>query len=249
MKSVYEINGLVHWSEREIDARERFTRFFAEEMRAFLHGQNKAWEFERTEGPLMLPRAMVNPNYTEHDLWAFALHDPKEAAMVARPETTQATYSWMRDRLESQVGLALPYCCWQVGKSFRNEVTDSFRLNQVRLKEFHQQEFQCVYGVGTANDYQENCLPVVQRMLADATGFETRIVDSDRLPSYSLRTVDVEIFYADRWMEICSISKRTDFPIKYSYVNKKNQTMEVDVLVLEVALGLDRITAAWSSKS
>lgn len=248
MKPIYEINGLVHWTEREINARERFTRFFADEVSSFLRSENKAWEIERTEGPIMLPRTMVNPNYTDDDLWMFAQHNTKEQLMVARPETTPATYAWMRHRIEHQDGVGLPYCCWQIGKSFRNESTDAFRLSHVRLKEFHQQEFQCAYTASTMNDYQEKCLEPISTMLADAMSKPTRIVESDRLPSYSLRTMDVEVFYGDRWMEVASISKRTDFPIKFEYLNKKKEKIEADILVLEIAIGLDRVVAAWGDK-
>ena len=99
------------------------------------------------------------------------------------------------------------------------------------------------------NDYQEKCLIPVERMLGDVIGLPTRCVESDRLPSYSLRTMDIEVYYGDRWMEICSISKRTDFPIKFKYQTKKRETIEADVLVLEIAIGLDRVVAAWSAKS
>ena len=75
----------------------------------------------------------------------------------------------------------------------------------------------------------------------------TRIVESDRLPSYSEITMDIEahteafVFAPenDRWMEVCSISRRTDFPQKAKFQTKKG-TVEKDLLVLEIAIGLDR---------
>ena len=246
MKNIYETNGLVHWTEREIKARERFTQFFADEVAALLYRENKAWTIERTEGPIMLPRTMVNPNYTSDDLWTFEKHNDTELQVVARPETTPATYAWMVHRLQNQEGLSLPYCCWQVGKSFRNEITDAFRLSHVRLKEFYQQEFQCAFGIDTKNDYQEKCLEPIRQMLASTIGFPSRIVESDRLPSYSLRTMDIEINTGTRWMEVCSISLRNDFPIKYKYTNKKMETKTTDVRVLEIAIGIDRVIALWS---
>ena len=63
-------------------------------------------------------------------------------------------------------------------------------------------EFQCAYTVDTANDYQEGCLEPMRRMLSLASGLPARIVDSDRLPSYSLRTVDVELDVGERWVNI-----------------------------------------------
>ena len=129
MKPIYKINGLVHWSEREINGRERFTRYFADEISAFLRDQNKAWEIERVEGPIMMPTEMALKHYGDRDLWFMLQREmpADDIGLVARPETTPSTYAWMQHRLESQEGLSLPYCCWQVGKSFRNESTDSFR--------------------------------------------------------------------------------------------------------------------------
>jgi glycyl-tRNA synthetase len=68
----------------------------------------------------------------------------------------------------------------------------------------------------------------------------TRIVPSDRLPAYSEVTMDVEVNNGDKWMEVCSISRRTDFPIRYRSVNRKQEEREHDVFVLEIAIGLDR---------
>lgn len=109
----------------------------------------------------------------------------------------------------------------------------------MRLKEFYQQEFQCVYTTDTKNDYQEAVLEPVRKMIGEMVGLPTRIVESDRLPSYSLRTMDVECNNGDKWMELCSISKRTDFPQKARFVTKKG-IVEKDLEVLEVAIGLDR---------
>jgi glycyl-tRNA synthetase len=218
--------------------RERLIPFFAEEISAFLSGQNKAWQIERTEGPTMMPFALVNPNYDPEDVWLYAGDD----MLVSRPETTASTYAWMVEQLTNHSGLQFPYACWQVGKSFRRE--SDHVLSHMRLKEFYQMEFQCAYNAETANDYQEKALEPIRKMLALATRLPTRIVESDRLPSYSLRTMDVEVDVGARWMEVCSISKRTDFPIKNRFQNKKKEWMETDVLVLEIAIGMDRIIYA-----
>lgn len=68
-----------------------------------------------------------------------------------------------------------------------------------------------------------------------AIGLPARVVPSDRLPSYSLTTMDAEVDNGDKWMEVCSISKRTDFPAKARFGERT-----VDILVLEIAIGLDR---------
>jgi glycyl-tRNA synthetase len=67
----------------------------------------------------------------------------------------------------------------------------------------------------------------------------TRLIASNRLPAYSLKTVDVEIKNSDKWMEVCSISLRTDFSEKARFQTKKG-VVEKELLVLEIAIGLDR---------
>ena len=60
---------------------------------------------------------------------------------------------------------------------------------------------------------------------------ETRCVSSDRLPSYSKQTMDIEVKTPEKWLEICSISDRTDFTD-----NIRN---------VEVAFGLDRLVLCF----
>ena len=81
----------------------------------------------------------------------------------------------------------------------------------------------------------------VRKMFEDIMALPTRIVESDRLPSYSKRTMDIEVWNEDKWMEVCSISKRTDFPQK-ARIAIKDKIIEKDLLVLEIALSSDRVT-------
>lgn len=245
MQNLYDVNSLVFWDEREVDARDRMTRFLADEFRAHLLSVNPAWVFRRVEAPLLTPRSLISPAYTDADVWAQQRLGEHDHDLVLRPETTPSTYVAMRHLLDAQSGTRLPLCVWQAGKSFRRERDQPTKF--VRLKEFHQQEFQCAYGADTFADYHATCLEPVRRMLARATDRRTRLVPSDRLPAYSQVTVDVEAWVEedDRWMEVCSISRRTDFPGKVR-TQRKRDVVEVDVLVLEVAIGLDRCVRLWS---
>ncbi len=105
----------------------------------------------------------------------------------------------------------------------------------MRLKEFYQQEFQCLFTSDTKNDYHAAVLQPLCEMVAKYVCLPTRIVDSDRLPDYSIKTSDIEVDNGDKWMEVASISLRKDFttPAKFSNGDKS-------ILVLEVAIGLDR---------
>ena len=131
-----------------------------------------------------------------------------------------------------------PFIVWQAGKSFRRE-QDQVSKN-MRLKEFYQQEFQCIYTADTMNDYHTAVLEPIKEMLADACNLTARVIPSDRLPSYSEITMDVEVYNGDKYMEVCSISRRTDFPTKAKFQTKKG-LVEKDLMVLEIAIGLDRV--------
>ncbi len=106
-------------------------------------------------------------------------------------------------------------------------------------------EFQCAYAADTANDYHAACLESVRGMIAAAVAMPTRLVRSDRLPDYAEVTTDVEVWNEDKWMEVCSISRRTDFPGKVQLAAKGGGTVDRDVLVLEIAIGLDRLVYNW----
>ena len=259
MINLYTTNGLMFWNEKEIKYRNYIKQIFTDEIEDMLRSENRAWHFFEIEAPLLIPRELINPNYTNEDIWAqenksilsrpdldlmsmvSAGYDitklpPVESELVLRPETTPSSYAYACHMLNSNMILP-PFCILQSGKSFRRE-QDQVSKN-MRLKEFYQQEFQCIYAADTLNDYQEKVLEPLRAMFQKIIGKPARIVESDRLPSYSLRTMDIEIDNGDKWMEICSISKRTDFPQKIKF-NTKNGSIEKDMLVLEIAIGLDR---------
>jgi len=242
MITLYDSNGLVHWTSREINMRERMQSQFAFDIYEFLKNSNPAWTMDRTEGPIMIPRSFINKNYINDDLWVFQKHVDSEIELVARPETTPSTYVWMVNQIHGHNKIKLPWCVWQSGKSFRNEQNQVTK--NMRLKEFWQQEFQCAYSADTFNDYHSLCLEPIRKMIASNIGLPTRIIESDRLPSYSQITMDIEVDTGDRWMEVCSVSRRTDFPIKYQYETKKRELKEIDILILEIAIGLDRCVYA-----
>ena len=47
MLSLYQSNGLVHWTDREIRLRDMMTAHFAAEVAAFLTAANPAWDTRR----------------------------------------------------------------------------------------------------------------------------------------------------------------------------------------------------------
>ena len=231
MNRLCEVNCLVFWTDKEIRLRRMFESFFSSKLQKALLETNPAWKFHRIEAPQLTPRKLINPNYTNDDVWV------QSDDLVLRPETTPGSYRFAEYLLSSGKPEKPPFVVWQSGKSFRKE-QDQVSKN-MRLKEFYQQEFQCLYTADTKNDYHSAIIEPVRQMISAMVGLPSRTVPSDRLPSYSLKTIDVEVDNGDKWMEVCSISLRTDFSTKARFETKKG-IVEKDMLVLEVAIGLDR---------
>jgi len=235
MKTLYNINSLVIWEEKDIRLKRFFEDTIEKEIKSILLEMNPQWKFFQIEAPSLIPLDLVNVEYSSDDIW---IQEQKSTDKLAlKPETTASSYIYAEYLLDSHLVLP-PFVVWQTSKSFRREQDQP--LKHMRLKEFQQQEFQCIYAADTLNDYQERALEPIRKMFQDIISLPTRIVESDRLPSYSLKTMDIEVFNEDKWMEICSISKRTDFK-KKAVINYKNKIIEKDLLVLEIATSPDRI--------
>lgn len=245
-ENIYDTNGLMFWSEREIRLRNQFVEHFAFTFNNILLDTNKAWRMIQIEAPILTPSHLINENYTVDDVWAqYNSMDASIPDLYLRPETTPGSYAYASYLLDTHSGITPPFCVWQVGKSFRRE--QETVTGNMRLKEFYQQEFQCFYSADTMNDYHEAVLDPVAKMISEMVGRETRIVESDRLPDYSEITMDVECQHVGRphkkWMELCSISRRTDFKTQARFEAKKHGVTTIvakDLLVLEVAIGVDR---------
>jgi len=227
VEQLYNVNGLIFWSEREINARKLVESHIVQAVKDSLKSMNRAWEFFQVEAPILTPKPFVNPNYSDADMFATSGTskdtNDEDVALIARPETTMGSYAYAKYLLNphNEIKVRMPLVVWQHGKSFRREQDQPTKF--MRLKEFHQLEFQCIFGLTTAMDYGLKLLADVAIALTRLTG-ETRIVASDRLPDYSESTMDIE--HAESGMELCSVSRRTDFE---------------GAKVLEVAVGTDRV--------
>jgi len=226
MEHVYNANGLPFWGEQEILTRNYLIESFAGQVKHILLSANKAWSFHRIESPCLIPQELINSEYTEEQVFVTS------NSFVLKPETTPASYAYAEKLLGSQQILP-PFVVWQASKSFRREQDQATK--NMRLKEFYQQEFQCIFTEDTKNDYFSYCLEFLREAILTHLCLDTRIVESDRLPSYSLKTMDIEVLSKDKWMEVVSISLRKDVPFKVRF---KDQ--EKSLLNLEIAIGLDR---------
>lgn len=226
MESLYDKNGLVFWSQEEIELRHMFEQRLVQVVTKTLKTANAAFEMFQVEAPILTPRALIDPGYTDSDIYAFS-----EEGIALRPETTMGSYAYARHLLSTynQRKVRMPLCVWQHGKSLRRE-QDQVAKN-MRLKEFYQLEFQCIYSPETKNDYARLIYPAVGEALGSLLG-PVRLETSDRLPSYSEKTVDVVVDRNN--MEICSMSLRTDFE---------------GAKVLEIAIGTDRCVRCFLEKN
>jgi glycyl-tRNA synthetase len=121
MLSLYQANGLVHWTDRDIRLRDMMVAHFAGEVSAFLKDVNPAWDVRRTEAPLLTPRELVSEAYGREDIFVQESLSAHDRELVLRPETTPSTYAYMQHLLNSHARVRLPLCVWQAGKSFRRE--------------------------------------------------------------------------------------------------------------------------------
>jgi len=219
MKPLYNRNGLMIWSEEEIRLRRIFEDLLFTRLKANLMEQNRGFQFFQCESPLLIPREYVSDSYTEEDIFVTQADD-----LVLKPETTASSYLYAQDLMNSHnsVKVRPPIVVWQHTRSARYE--RDLTIKNMRLKEFYQLEFQILFGDTTKNDYYPGIIEAMRAAAQSLLG-PCRLEASDRLPSYSEETTDIICEKSD--MEICSMSRRTDFP------NPK-------IKVIEVAFGTDR---------
>lgn len=255
MKQLYERNGLIFWTEKEIRLREMMVNHFVDAVQTCLKCQNKAWEFARVEAPILTPRKLLNKNYTNDDVYAVdrpSGDSPIWDNLVLRPETTMGSYTMAQHLLSSHQKIRLPLCVWQHGKSFRKEQDQPTKF--MRLKEFYQLEFQCIYSTTTKADYSESLMTTVQNAMAEMIG-PCKIEDSDRIPDYAEWTMDVICMdpiltddptadFDRDGMEVCSISLRKDYPNIIGTGANGHKPPHV----LEVAIGMDRCVYCFLEK-
>jgi len=228
-KALWELGGLRFWSANEIQLREQFQDRAALVVRQTLLAMNPAWQFERCEGPCLHPESRISQEYNERDVF-FTQDSRGGETLCLRPETTASSYAYM-GHLLGATKAKYPLCVYQAGKSFRRELNDGASAAKLRFNEFWQLEFQCAYSVSTKADYRTALIKGIEREIGRFTRLKTRVIESDRLPAYSRSTVDIEVYVGEEptsaWRELASCSIRTDF--------------DPDVLVCEIAIGLDRV--------
>ena len=65
MQSVYALNNLPFWSEEAIEQRAFLAQRFHSRLEAKVRERNRAWLFERIEAPMLIPRELLNLEYSD----------------------------------------------------------------------------------------------------------------------------------------------------------------------------------------
>lgn len=233
MKSIYDnLEGLVCWSEKELTVRDMISTRITNCINTTLRDINQMWRISRVEAPLMMPIDKLSGSYTNDDVFFLQDSPGGTKQYVLRPETTNGTYEMARSMLRDG-NIRVPCGIYQIGPSFRRELNDGATASKLRFNQFTQQEFQLLYAVDTKVDLVSALRNNLRTEIEDIIGKNTRLIDSDRLPSYSEETVDIEILTpSGEWREVASTSRRTDFPQIPGAKEIKN---------FEMAFGLDRL--------
>lgn len=220
MKNLYERNSLVFWNEKDIILHNFYREIITQEIKEFLLSMNPAFQMIRCDAPSLIPNELIHSNYTKSDVY---FQDEDNVAL--KPETTMSSYVYAQYLLNNHndIKYRLPIVVWQHSKSFRKEQDKS--LNNMRLKEFYHLEYQILYNKTTKNDYYSKIIEHINKIVSLYVN-PSYVEISDRLPTYSEVTTDIIIQKNN--MEVCSISKRTDYP-------------DQNINVVEIAFSTDRL--------
>ena len=217
-------NGLIIWDSRQIRLRNQITEDIAERLEAKIRDLNPAWRFYRIEAPTLIPQSKINPEYDQNSYFVTQIESSPNDRLALAPETTQSSYDYAKLLIDSKA-TKLPLCIWQLRKSYRNEQDKTTKY--LRFKEFYQLEFQFIYSDNSKADYPQYLQNAIAQIISSWIK-ELEIAPSDRIPSYSLNTTDINAITPEYNYEIASLSRRTDSPIP----NTSNY---------EIAIGIDRI--------
>ena len=233
-------NCLRFYDEEEILLRKQIVETVTFNLKRTLKNMNPAWSFHQCDAPVLLPENFVAREYKDNED-VFKLSGTRFGGkkMFLRPETTAGSYLYLQHLLTANSNykkIKLPVCVWQAGKSFRTESNDGASATKLRFNEFYQLEFQCCFSKSTKAEYLLPIVKTIRESLRAKIGAHVRVVYSDRTPKYAHTTTDIEVHYGNRWVELCSISERKDSIIPNSKV-------------IEVAIGLDRVTTVCTGEN
>jgi histidyl-tRNA synthetase len=107
---LYNRNGLVFWTEKEIKLRRMIEDYLVMELKEVLLECNRAFDFVQVEAPILTPVEMINKNYTHEDYFQILKSEDnfKSDYLALRPETTMGSYRYARYLLDHQTRHRMP---------------------------------------------------------------------------------------------------------------------------------------------
>lgn len=237
--SFFNCGGLRYWLPKQLELRESIEKRLTQCVSNTLLDMNQMWRVVKVAAPIMLPREAVSDQYTEDDIFVLRDAPVKDAEYVLRAETTYGSYVLAEHMLKTGE-LKAPCCVYQSGESFRRELNDGATASKLRFNAFNQLEYQCIYSSTTTAPIGDLLRTALRYECERILNRPCQLVASDRLPSYSEETIDIEAWVADgkgsgEWREVASTSRRVDFPDIPGHKHAYN--------VFEIAFGLDRLVA------
>ena len=143
------------------------------------------------------------------------LEDAKSVVYL-RPETAQGIFVNFNNVLRTS-RKKIPFGIGQIGKSFRNEITQGNFI--FRVREFEQMELEFFCQPGTDLEWYkywvDTCYDFVKRLGINEEKLRIRAHDPEELSFYSKGTSDIEYaFPFTDWGEVWGIADRTDYDLK-----------------------------------
>lgn len=201
---------------------------------------NRAWEFVQIESPSLVDRALVSKEYSETDFFAVGEN------LALKPETTFASYEYLDDLLTSNPSrYKLPLCIYQLSKSYRNEQDKTNK--HLRLREFYQLEFQFIYSDSSKADYVSHFRKSAEEAISrHFRHTKIRSIPSDRLPSYSRSTQDIEIALDSNWNTVPATDNNADhYWMEVASMSDRDDCIIPNTRNIEIAIGLDRLVSLY----
>ena len=148
-----------------------------------------------------------------------------------RPETAQSIFTNFKNVVDSS-SKSLPFGIAQIGKAFRNEITQ--RNFIFRVREFEQMELEFFVEPGTDEDWHKKW---VQKRLdwwedqgIPMKSIELYDVPKDELAHYSKGTIDVMYKFPHGLEELEGIANRTDFDLGSHTKNQDELNISANVV-------------------
>jgi glycyl-tRNA synthetase len=167
----------------------------------------------------------------------------KENLVYLRPETCQGIFTNFA-AIQRTTHRKLPFGIGQIGKSFRNEIT--LRHGIFRTREFEQMELEFFCPLTESekwwNHWTEKAWNFLQKIVNNQENIKQVELNSDELPHYAKKTLDLYFNYHFGWGELCSNSHRGNYDLSQhsEFSQRKISLGGIIPEVIEVSFGVER---------